>query len=63
MDIDFDFEEESIIEVINRVEEIAEYCINNKNRKREEYEEKVLNGVIRFINQWKDIIDERLKSQ
>ena len=37
--------------------------MNNKNKKREEYEEKVFNGIVRFVNKWKDIVDEGIKTQ
>ena len=63
MNVDFDFGEEALVEVIRRVENIAEYCVSNKNKKREEFEEKVFNGIVRFIRKWKDIVDEGIKAQ
>ena len=30
----------------------------NKNKKREEYEDKVFSGIERFVHNWKEIIDE-----
>ena len=63
LNVDFDFGEETIIEVIGRVEQITEYCMINKIKKREEYEDKVFNGMIRFIHNWKEIIDEGIKTQ
>ena len=63
MNVYFDFGEETIIEVIRRVETIAEYCVNNKNKLREEFEEKVFNGIVRFVRKWKDIVDEGIKAQ
>ena len=35
----------------------------NKNKKREEYEEKVFNGIVRFVHNWKEIVDEVIKTQ
>ena len=63
LNVDFDFGEETIIEVIGRVEQITEYCMINKNKKREEYEDKVYNGMIRFVHNWKETIDEGIKTQ
>ena len=63
MNIDFDFGEETLVEVIRRVETIVEYCVNNKNKKREEFEEKVFYGIVRFVRKWKEIVDEEKKAQ
>jgi len=35
----------------------------NKNKKREEYEEKVFYGMIKFVHNWKEIVDEVIKVQ
>ena len=63
LNVDFDFGEETLVEVIGRVEQISEYCIINKNKKREEYEDKVFNGMIRFVHKWKEIVDEEIIAQ
>ena len=63
LNVDFDFGEETIIEVIVKVEQITEYCSVNKNKKREEYEDKVFNGIVRFVHNWKEIVDEVIKTQ
>ena len=63
LDIDFDFGEETVLNVIGRVEQITEYCMNNKSKKKEEYEEKVFNGIVIFIHKCKDIIEEGIKAQ
>ena len=42
LNVDFDFGEDNVLDVISRVEEIIGYCMNNKNKKREEYEKRYL---------------------
>ena len=61
MNVDFDFVEETLIGVIGRVELITEYCVVNK--KREDCEEKVFNGIVRFVHKWKNIVDEVIRAQ
>ena len=56
LNVDFDFGEETLIEAIGRVEQITEYCSVNKNKKREEYEEKVFNGIVYSFTNGKKLL-------